>query len=175
MGNPNTHFNENLRTMKTIQEQIIEAGENPREKQTDWRSKIFKQGPLNGPISAEIRVTDPKTGGQKGTKPARFDLIPPDFLWELAEVYGIGSLKYDDDNWLRGYEWHLSYAALQRHISKWVLGESLDGETGRHHLAMAAWHLATLYTYEIEGLGHDMLRWPTRLRKAEAERAKGNG
>lgn len=43
---------------------------------------------------AEIRTTDPITGGQKGSKLARFSLVPADFLWSLAEHYGRGALKY---------------------------------------------------------------------------------
>lgn len=42
----------------------------------------------------EVRTTDATTGGQKGTKLARFSLIPHDFLWALAEHYGKGAIKY---------------------------------------------------------------------------------
>ena len=84
-----------------------------------------------------MRVTDPITGGEKGRKKARFSLIVPSFLWELAEVYGEGAKKYSDRNWEKGYAWSLSYDALQRHIHQWVMGESIDKETGRHHLAHA--------------------------------------
>ena len=38
----------------------------------------------------ETRITDPSTGGQKGDKPRRYDLIPPDVLGELADHYGFG-------------------------------------------------------------------------------------
>lgn len=42
----------------------------------------------------EVRVVDPTTGGEKGSKLARFSLIPPEFLWALAEHYGKGAAKY---------------------------------------------------------------------------------
>lgn len=45
--------------------------------------------------NGEVRVTDPETGGQKGQKPARFDLIPP-AIWEVAELYGKGAAKYTE-------------------------------------------------------------------------------
>ena len=106
----------------------------------------------------EVRVTDPTTGGQKGTKLARFGLLIPEFMWELAEVYGKGAEKYSDRNWEKGYAWHLSYDALQRHIHQWVMGESTDPETGRHHLAHAAWHCGTLFLFERLGLGTDDIR-----------------
>jgi len=76
-------------------------------------------------------VTDPSTGGRKGSKLARFDMIPPDVLWELAEHYGRGEAIYPSDpepNWQRGYSWRLSVAALHPHLSQfeqvlWELAE----------------------------------------------------
>ena len=63
----------------------------------------------------EIRMVDPVTGGEKGSKEARFDLIPGDTLEDIARHYGRGSLKYADWNWLKGYKWSLSFAAMMRH------------------------------------------------------------
>lgn len=103
----------------------------------------------------EVRITDSITGGEKGSKLARFDLIPPEAHWELAEVYGRGSLKYADRNWEKGYKWGLSVAALERHLNLWKRGESRDPETGCHHLSQVAWHAFTLLTYELRGLGTD--------------------
>lgn len=37
---------------------------------------------------------DPTTGAKKGTKLARFSLVPPDAYWALAEHYGKGAQKY---------------------------------------------------------------------------------
>jgi hypothetical protein len=48
---------------------------------------------------------DPVTGGVKGQKLARFDLIPVNPLWELAEHFGRGAQKYADRNFERGYDW----------------------------------------------------------------------
>lgn len=107
----------------------------------------------------EVRVTDPNTGGQKGSKRARFDLIPWDALWELAELYGAGALKYDDHNWLKGYKWSLSFAAMMRHAWKfWSRKEDIDPETKVNHLAAVAWHALALMTFYKRGLGTDD-RW----------------
>ena len=103
----------------------------------------------------EVRVIDPVTGGEKGSKIARFDLIPPEAEWGLAEVYGKGCKKYADRNWEQGYKWGLSVAALRRHLTLWVSGESFDPETGCHHLMQVAWHAFTLFIFEIRGLGTD--------------------
>ena len=99
------------------------------------------------PASEEVIVTDPISGGKKGSKLARFSLIPAEFLWALAEHYGVGARKYDDNNWLRGYNWSLSYDALQRHLNQWRMGESIDEETGSNHLIAVAWHACALFIF----------------------------
>ena len=95
----------------------------------------------------EVRVTS-TTGASKGSKPARFDLIPTGPLWELAEHYGKGAQKYAPvngrDNWRNGYDWHLSYAALQRHANAFWAGEDIDAETGSKHVIAVAWHAFAL-------------------------------
>lgn len=77
------------------------------------------------PAAGETRVTS-ATGGQKGAKLARFDLIPAHVEWLLAELFGKGARKYEDRNWERGYDWSLSYAAARRHMSLFWQGEDDD-------------------------------------------------
>lgn len=113
-------------------------------------------------MSGEVRITDPETGGQKGQKPERYDLFPFDALDEVARVYGEGAKKYEDDNWLKGYRWRLSFGALLRHVSKALQGEDVDPETGCLHLAHAAWHCLTLITFKKRGLGTDDRKPPER-------------
>ena len=48
------------------------------------------------------------------------------------------------DNWRRGYDWSLSYAALQRHAWAFWNREDIDEETGSKHLIAAAWHCLTM-------------------------------
>lgn len=106
-------------------------------------------------LTEETRIVDPNTGGEKGSKLARFDLIPPDALWKLAEVYGKGSQKYTDRNWEKGFAWGLSIAALERHLSLFKQREDIDPETQCHHIAQVAWHALTLLTFQLRGLGTD--------------------
>lgn len=121
------------------------------------------------PNLKETIVADEKTGGQKGTKLARFSLIPPEFTWDLAKHYGLGARKYADRNWERGYKWSLSLDALQRHVHQFALGEKYDNHTdacgpdcvehtGSHHLIAAAWHCIALFIFDIRGLGTNDLR-----------------
>lgn len=94
-------------------------------------------------ISGEVRVTS-STGAEKGSKVARYDLVPAAPLWELACLYGVGSIKYAARNWERGYPLSLSFSALNRHLWSWWNGEDTDLETGVSHLTNVAWHAFTL-------------------------------
>jgi hypothetical protein len=93
------------------------------------------------------QIATSTTGGQKGRKSEQYSLIPTEFLAEVARVYSYGAEKYSRDNWLSGYPWSWSYDALQRHIIAFWSGQETDPESGRHHLAHAAFHLASLFTY----------------------------
>lgn len=74
---------------------------------------------------AEVRTTS-STGGEKGVKPARFDLVPPRPLWLLAEHYGRGAKKYALHQWRQGFEWGKAIAALERHLSLFKQGIDYD-------------------------------------------------
>jgi hypothetical protein len=93
--------------------------------------------------ASEVRTVS-ATGGEKGVKDLRYDLIPVFPLRELARLYGFGVKKYSDRNWEKGYEWSKSYAALQRHLNAFWGGEDFDAESGVPHLVNAAWHCFAL-------------------------------
>lgn len=138
----------------------------------DWRASEPGSGGRSWRVPGvrtqeEERVVDPDTGGAKGSKPARFDMIPPSVLHELAEHYGKGETKYPGDpetgqaNWQRGYAWHLSAAALQRHLYAWLSGEDVDEESGSNHLIAVIWHAVALRYFQQHGLGRDDI-WTRR-------------
>lgn len=99
--------------------------------------------------TGEERIRDPRTGGEKGRKPARFDLLPWDSLWEVAEHFGLGASKYADHNWARGYAWSLSLGALMRHVAAFAAGEDYDtdGDRPTPHMAAAAFHALVLLRF----------------------------
>lgn len=103
----------------------------------------------------EVRIVDPKTGGQKGMKLARFSLIPPDAMWAIAEHYGRGAQKYSERNWEKGYKHSLTIDALERHLTAHKLGELMDYETGSLHVTAVAWHALALLTFVLRGIGTD--------------------
>lgn len=112
----------------------------------------------------EVKVVDPKTGGIKASKLAKFSLIPAEFLWALAEHYGKGALKYACRNWEKGYNWDLTIDALERHINLFRMGERYDNHkpdcppdcpdhTGSHHIVCAAWHCVALFIFDLRKIG----------------------
>lgn len=131
---------------------------------------------------AEIRTTS-STGGQKGVKLERFDLIPTGPLAELAEHYGVGASKYANHQWRNGYEWSKSYAAMVRHQNAFWAGYDYDvcsndpegcshvdaegrpfvairedacfNHTGSHHMAAVAWHAFCLLEFKDSFPEHD--------------------
>ncbi len=96
-------------------------------------------------------MTKFKVALMKGVKhsdgKARFDLIPPLPLIEVAHVYSVGAEKYEDRNWEKGVPWCKYFAAMQRHMQAWLAGEDCDEESGLHHMAHAAWGCLTLIEY----------------------------
>jgi hypothetical protein len=110
-------------------------------------------------VSSEVIVTDPKTGAKKGSKLARYDLLPPGPLQAVAEHYGRGAEKYEDRNWEKGYDWGLSFAALNRHLWAMWNGEWIDEETGSPHLAAVVFHAFALMEFHDKGLGTDSRSW----------------
>lgn len=115
-------------------------------------------------MNEEVRVTDEKTGGQKGVKLARFSLIPWTILREVAEHYGRGARKYDDRNFEKGYAWSYSYDALCRHLEAFWAGENIDDDpslylegephTSRHIIAVV-WHSLALAFFSRYNRGTD--------------------
>jgi hypothetical protein len=130
----------------------------------------------------EERTTS-STGGQKGVKLARYDLIPVESLRYLAEHFGKGARKYAEHQWRDGYEWSKSYSAIQRHLSEFWAGRdydvcsnepegcsfvTADGEpfeplfpdtcynhTGSHHLDAVMWHSFVLREFVERFPQHD--------------------
>jgi hypothetical protein len=93
-------------------------------------------------------TTNPKTGGMKGKKDQRYDLIPWSEMDKVAELYAFGATKYADHNWRKGYEWSLSFASLIRHATAFWEGEALDPETGVHHMTSVVFHALALMYFE---------------------------
>jgi hypothetical protein len=89
----------------------------------------------------------------------RFDLIPPHSLEEMVKVLTHGAEKYAPDNWRHVPDAKRRYfAALERHLWAWKRGETIDPDSGIHHLAHAACNLFFLYEHDViwsaQGIQH---------------------
>jgi hypothetical protein len=106
------------------------------------------------PAAGEVRTTS-STGGQKGQKLAQMSSLDPHALSVVAEVAGFGAQKYSKLNFMKGYDWSLSYDALQRHLHAFWNGQDRDDESGLLHLGHAAWHCLAMISFFERGLGTD--------------------
>lgn len=111
----------------------------------------------------EERVTS-ATGGEKGKKLAQIGAIDPLALYKLAEVAGFGAQKYAAFNYLKGYDWSLSFDAAGRHLLQFLMGEDNDPESGLPHPLHFAWHGLALASFLLRGIGND-----DRFKQPEAE------
>jgi hypothetical protein len=105
-------------------------------------------------MSEEVRVVS-STGGEKGQKLAQLGSLDPQALLRVAEVAGFGARKYARMNFMRGYDWSLSFDAAQRHLLLFWDGQDLDDESGLPHLAHAAWHMLAMLAFLERNLGTD--------------------
>lgn len=106
--------------------------------------KSLKPCPVSKLEYSETRITNFQTGGEKGSKPEAYHLLPWEQLDEVARLYEFGTNKYSAHNWRRGYSWSLSFSSLIRHARSWWAGEMVDSETGCDHMAAVIFHALAL-------------------------------
>jgi hypothetical protein len=92
------------------------------------------------------------TGNKEYGGKLRYDLVPPIASRSDAEVFTYGAGKYGDRNWEKGIDPEFMYAAAMRHIMAWRTGNSIDEESGIHHLAHARVNLAMIMAQETSDL-----------------------
>lgn len=88
-----------------------------------------------------------KEGAKFDSDKERFDLVPAEALIDLARIYTMGAVKYEDRNWEKGIKWGRIFAAIMRHLWKFWNGEEIDQESGLPHVSHAAWGCFTLHHY----------------------------
>ena len=75
-----------------------------------------------------------------GKPPLSYLLYWPRALDEIAQVCKVGEKKYARFNYKKGATFSQSADCALRHLKKFLNGEDLDPESGRHHLAHFAWN-----------------------------------
>lgn len=74
-------------------------------------------------------------------KKLRWDLLPLEEIEDIVKVYTAGSIKYGDNNWQNLDNGYRRYkAAMLRHLLEYEKGNTIDEDTGCHHLAQVAWN-----------------------------------
>ena len=103
----------------------------------------------------ETRITNEATGGQKGKKLCQIGALDPVALIEVGRVAGMGANKYAAHNFLKGYDWSLSFNAMMRHAMLFWAGEDVDPESGLSHMAHVAWQAMALVSFVERAVGND--------------------
>lgn len=89
----------------------------------------------------------PGTKFDKGKR--LWNLVPWGPLGEVVDVLTYGAQKYTPDNWKKVPDARNRYfSAALRHLTAWYEGESLDPESGEHHLAHATCCLLFLMYFD---------------------------
>jgi len=76
----------------------------------------------------------------------RLDLIPPEIIQVLGEIFTFGCERYGEGNWAKGLSENRLIAAARRHDLAFAQGEEMDPDSGLPHLAHAAWNLLIAQT-----------------------------
>jgi len=76
------------------------------------------------------------------------ELVPAQFIEDIAKVLGHGAKKYGENNWRAGLPWTRIYGAALRHLLAWGRGEDVDKESGMSHLTHCATNLLFLILWK---------------------------
>jgi hypothetical protein len=94
-------------------------------------------------------------GLRYNTGKLRYDLLPPDGVKALVEVYTMGAQKYAARNWEKGLSYMDCVASLKRHLTAFEMGENKDGESGLYHMAHVVWNAMAILVFQLRGIGND--------------------
>lgn len=81
----------------------------------------------------------------------RIDLVPPELIFALAELFRKGASKHGERNWEQGLTASETFAAGMRHAWKWFMKRKSDKHTAMNHLVSAVWNLGNLFVCEVRG------------------------
>jgi len=107
--------------------------------------KTYATGEPEKFVSGAIRDTNE-------AKP-RYDLIPPDPLRRLADVYYRGGQLYGDNNWTQGVPCSRFLSSAMRHIEA-----ARSGDKQEDHWAQAVWNIMGIMHFENTNW-NDLVDW----------------
>lgn len=93
----------------------------------------------------------------------RYDLIPPEVIEALAQVYTDGAKKYHDRNWEKGMSYSRLIRCIFSHLVKYIFGHRYDKDLPDcEHMAMVMWNAAAILTYDKRDMAtefNDLPHW----------------
>lgn len=115
--------------------------------------------------------------GIKNLKPGCLGYMDPIGLEALGQVAGFGASKYKPFGFMKGGMKDADmYNAAMRHMQAYWRGEYIDPESGKPHLAHAAWHMLHLIALEERGLVETVRPWMKEGKDAtDADNAEETG
>lgn len=84
----------------------------------------------------------------------RVDLVSSAVIVEMGKVLGFGTIKYSENNWLKGVSYQDLYASTQRHILAWHQGVELDAESNLSHISHALVNLMMILHFQLNEQTH---------------------
>lgn len=123
-------------TLKSTQEQI---------KKHEILTLVDNMAAYSGPISTTESTGSAKFDDGKPRLASIFKWIDIPWLVGIMEVLEFGAIKYEKDNWKKGFEPERVLNGVFRHCTQFLNGETYDSESGKHHLLHAACGLMFAY------------------------------
>ncbi|MDP9012833.1 MAG: DUF5664 domain-containing protein [Pseudomonadota bacterium] len=85
----------------------------------------------------------------------RYDLVPPEPLKRVAELYARGAEKYDEHNWTKGIPASRFLASLMRHLEQYRSGEHPEED----HLAAVVFNAFGIMHFQGDSNWDDKHDW----------------
>ena len=79
----------------------------------------------------ESKITYSSGASRNNIGKIRLDLIPPEALLELGEVFGEGAVTHGDDNWKKGMPNSVVINHMLKHFLKWQKGDRDERHIGK--------------------------------------------
>jgi hypothetical protein len=100
-------------------------------------------------------MTETTGAARFNTTKFRPSLVPASLVRYCAYGMTYGAVKYEDNNWRKGFDWTSIMDSFERHFLAIKEGEDIDEESGLPHLSLLACNLAFLVEHYDTGLGRD--------------------
>ena len=92
---------------------------------------IAKGDDWDGGDAGENKITYSSGASRNDIGKIRLDLIPPEALLELGEVFGEGAIRHGDENWKKGMPNSVVINHMLRHLLLYMKGDRDEPHMGK--------------------------------------------